>query len=86
VGERVADPRRNATVSRPEPRPREATIEMIRCLQTLGEVEGEWVRGPPKMLRLELLNVNADLPRARGLRPQVFEVRPRRSLSLRGSG
>jgi hypothetical protein len=76
-------------VSRPEPRRRDdhqvvdtATIEPTRCLRTLGEVEGKWVRGPPKMLRLELLNVNADLPRARGLRPQVFEVRPRRSLGL----
>jgi len=38
---------------------------------------------PTKMLRLELLNVKADLERElEGLRPQLFEVRPRRSLGL----
>ena len=36
-----------------------------------------------KMLRLELLKVKADLEaRARGLLPQLLEVRPRRALGL----
>jgi len=31
--------------------------------RTVGQVEGKWIWGSPKMLRLELLNVKADLER-----------------------
>jgi hypothetical protein len=70
VGERVADPRSNATVSRPEPRPRDdhpvvdtATMELIRCHGPSVRSRAKWVWGSPKMLRVELLNVKADLER-----------------------